>query len=139
MKTEQFMELISARVNQSTDAMCAAAGQVTLGELLAWLEGFDHSLPVEFDTGGAPGEYMSYRGYYRFIAVDRIAQKTVGEFINETKEAIGKTYTGYKGGDFTMSKMTPIWVSTYGTSSGVGIVGVENAGEKIILKTLEIE
>jgi len=140
MKQDQFMELIGAKVNQETDAMCAEAGQMTLGELLAWMEGFDHALPVEFDIGYAPYSFMSYRGYYRYIAIDRSdGVKTVDQFIKDIKDAIGHTYTGYKGGDFTMTKMTPVWVSEYGASSSIGIIGVETTTDKVILKTAQID
>ena len=45
------------------------------------------------------------------------ANPTVQEWIDVLKEAIGKTFTGYKGGDFTMGKGTPVYLAEYGSSS----------------------
>lgn len=42
---------------------------------------------------------------------------TVAEWIEVLKEAVGKTFTGYKGGDFIMRKNTPIYLAEYGCSS----------------------
>lgn len=42
---------------------------------------------------------------------------TVEEWIEVLKQAIGKTFTGYKGGDFLMGKNTPVWLAEYGNSS----------------------
>jgi len=42
---------------------------------------------------------------------------TVAEWIEVLKEAQGKTFTGYKGGDFLMSKNTPVWLAEYSNSS----------------------
>lgn len=44
---------------------------------------------------------------------------TVGEWIEVLKQAIGKTFTGYKGGDFLMGKNTPVWLAEYGDASFV--------------------
>lgn len=38
---------------------------------------------------------------------------TVSQWIEVLKEAVGKTFTGYKGGDFTMGKNTPVWLAEY--------------------------
>ena len=140
MDTEQLMAAVSAQANMQVNTKCAEAGQVTLGELLAHLESAEPEVIVEFDSGKSPGEFMSYRGYYRFIAITcSDLPKTAGAFANAVKAAIGKTYTGYKGGDFLMTKHTPVWVSEYGSSSGIGIVGIEKQGPKIILKTAVID
>lgn len=58
----------------------------------------------------------------------------------------GKVVIGYKGGDFTMGKTTPVWVANYGTSLGFkeskkdeysnqGIVDILTDGKVIIIKT----
>jgi hypothetical protein len=119
--------------------MCAKAGQVTLGEMKALLESCDQTLPVRFECGGCPGDYMSYRGYYDMIAVDHGDTCTVAEFLAKTTEAIGKEFTGYKGGEFIMTKHTPVWVAEYGQSGGIGIVGIERTADAVILKTADIE
>ena len=42
---------------------------------------------------------------------------TVAEWIDVLKEVVGKTFTGYKGGDFTMGKGTPVYLAEHGNSS----------------------
>lgn len=69
---------------------------------------------------------------------------TVKEFLSLAKECMGKTFTGYKGGDFLMGKTTPIWVANYGDSSGyiqetqgvVDILNIENKVVSIITKSI---
>jgi len=41
----------------------------------------------------------------------------VEEWIEVLKQAIGKRFTGYKGGDFLMGKNTPVWLAEYSNSS----------------------
>tara|TARA_R110002020_G_scaffold444120_1_gene655457 strand:- start:688 stop:996 length:309 start_codon:yes stop_codon:yes gene_type:complete len=59
----------------------------------------------------------SYRGYYEQLAFEPCNNTTVGAMLDCAKEALGNTYTGYKGGEFTMHKYTMCWLSCYGNSS----------------------
>lgn len=43
---------------------------------------------------------------------------TVKDLLKVLKLSLGKYYVGYKGGDFTMGKTTPLWVANHGSSSG---------------------
>lgn len=149
--TDALIELIWGQVDAQTDAMCAQSGILPLGELAARLAACPESLPVVFSDGGAqgalnelsggyPGRLMSYRGYYRYIAVDRSREpKTVGTFRREVEAAIGATFVGYKGGDFTMTRFTPVWVSEYGTASGDGIVAVEQFADAVRLLVQRVD
>lgn len=131
---------VQAQVEREADEACAEAGQLTLGELEARLEPVNKSLPVFFDSGESPGEFMSYRGYYRYVAVAPTDEPcTAGEFLERFSFAIGGTFTGYKGGEYRMTRHTPVWVSRYGEASGVGIVGVAVLPDKVILVTAKIE
>lgn len=136
---DKLIELISKAVHADTDAMCADAGQITLGELVARLEAADQSAEIQFVDGSHPGQLGSYRGYYRLVAIERGENKTVAAFLKDVQEAIGGTFTGYKGGEYTMSRMTPVWVSEYGEASGQGLVGVETVDSIVILKVARIE
>lgn len=51
---------------------------------------------------------------------------------------IGKTFTGYKGGDFEMSRRTPVWVANYGNAGNTGIVGIHDDGYSVIILTAYI-
>ena len=134
-----FLDVIAKAASFSAHKASAEAGQVTLGELVARLEGADQSKPVKFDNGKSPGHFNSYRGYYDMVAISRGKKCSVGQFLKLAKEAIGGTFTGYKGSEFTMTKMTPVWVSEYGMSSGIGVTDIDTSGDMVILKTAVID
>ncbi len=140
----KFLSLISQAVDAEIDEMCRKAGQISLGELEKTLELFDKSTPVRFDFDLAlfPQRLSSYRGYCRFIAIEAGAMETeggeqcnVGNLLSKVQAAIGMTFVGYKGGEFTMTRLTPVWASNYSVASGVGLVGVELVDNIVILKT----
>ncbi len=131
--------------------------QLTLGELLTKLESIPQSSKkddydeekfynrrVEFEFEGIyPTGYNSWRGAYKEIALGFSTEYRDGlfldKFIEETKGAIGKTYGGYKGGDFTMNRHTPVWVANYGNGDHNGIVDVtyDEYTVKLITKICE--
>lgn len=98
--------------------------QMTLGRLISELE----KLPQD-DKIEALGEPHSYRGYYSDLAFGKnSAETTVGELLVMLKtECLGKTFTGYKGGEFFMDEHTPLWIARYG-STGLKMMGIENGG-----------
>lgn len=74
---------------------------------------------------GWAGEVMSYRGYYDELAIDIEAEpRTSCELVGDLQDAIGKTFTGYKGGEYEMCKHTPVWVSRYGQCDQYAVIGV---------------
>jgi len=88
-----------------------------LKELIAVLEAEDPArvIPLGFC------EPHSYRGYYEQLAFEPAENIAVGEMLAAAKSALGATYQGYKGGDFTMTDYTDCWLSVYGTASGESI------------------
>lgn len=98
---------------------------ISLGELIALLEKVeDPTLPIVFDNGKRWPLYLdSWRGAYDELA---IAYSKTGpriscrQFLGHLRNAVGKTFQGYKGGDFTMDKKTPLWVANDGESSAWG-------------------
>lgn len=92
---------------------------MVLKELIEFLESRDSNLfvPVGFNHP------HSYRGYYTDLAFEPRENTTVGEMLGCAKEALGKTYSGYKGGDFKMGEYTDVWLSEYGRcGEGIGEV-----------------
>lgn len=91
---------------------------MTLGELIKGLE--DIANTFSFDTENifikeGFTEAYSYRGSY-----DELAFKPAYDLVslsimlNIAKEAIGKTFRGYKGGDFVMDEWTPVHLAYWG-------------------------
>lgn len=127
--------------------------QLTIGELVLKLESIpDKNNPIFFDNENYfPIALDSWRGSYCEIAFKYADKETetatplsVQKILNELKEAIGKTYEGYKGGDFLMGKNTPVWIANYGNSCGyndetMGIVDVKEMSDKVILVTENIK
>jgi hypothetical protein len=114
---------------QAKWALERARSQMTLGDLIIQLQELppDASIPVL-------GEAHSYRGYYEDLAFEEPGGRlvTVKENLECCKGVVGKTFQGYKGGDFTMRTSTPVWIANYG-ECGEKIVAVvadeeENVG-----------
>jgi hypothetical protein len=83
-----------------------------------------------------PDGIDSYRGIYSELALGiGDAEVLVGDFLKDCKSALGQTYNGYKGGLYTMSKDTQIWVANYGQSHQWGVCGVNCDEWKVELQT----
>lgn len=100
-----------------------ATEQKTLGGLIEVLENCGADVMIE----GLCNPH-SYRGYYCDLAFERCEKKTVGETLNMLRECLGECFEGYKGGDFYMSKGTPIWIADYGCT-GVKIMSIVGSAQ----------
>jgi len=89
-----------------------------LGEVILLLKDAPPSDTVKLDfTDHNPRRLGSYRGYYEDLSLEYGTENppmTVEQLLKMFEGAVGKTYQGYKGGDFTMSAKTLIWVAPYG-------------------------
>ena len=52
----------------------------------------------------------SYRGDSMDLAFELKANVSVAEMLASAREALGTTYQGWKGGDYTMSEYTYVWL-----------------------------
>lgn len=115
------------------DAMSAvwqserAATQMTLGQLIEVLSEFDpNRLVIGF------GRVRSYRGYYSDLAFEPVeSHGTVASLLHMARECLGRTFQGYKGGDYVMGESTPLWFSEWGEASGLRLMGLQSGGELI--------
>lgn len=135
-------------------------GPMTLGEIIAALDAAmtveleeylqDNTKPPErpvyIDWNRMiPHGLDSYRGYYDHLAIGFSPRRsqpapTVKEFLADCMTAMGRTYTGYKGGSYTMDENTPVWVANYGESGGWGVSAVKDGGAYcVILETKEFD
>lgn len=83
---------------------------------------------VNFDFGSAyPAGLDSYRGWY-----DRLCWEYTGvygcikasEVLQHLMQADGATFTGWKGGEFTMQRHTSVYIACSGCTSDTRVTGV---------------
>lgn len=102
--------------------------QMTLGGLIKALEAID---PEQQIVG--LGEPISYRGYYSDLSFEPDGGvTTVAQALKDAGACMGRVFEGYKGGDFQMGEMTPIWSAFY-SSSGPRIMGLNLTANPISL------
>jgi hypothetical protein len=103
--------------------------QMTLGRLIADLE----AMPADTDVSGL-AEPHSYRGYYCDLAFEPTSGTVkAGALLAECKSAMGQVFTGYKGGDFVMGALTPVWVAHYGCC-GEKLIAIHQDGKLEVAK-----
>ena len=101
-----------------------AKTQLTLGRLITTLE----AMPREAQVANLrdPG---SYRGYYQDLYFEQqFGTRPASELLADCKEVMGKAFIGYKGGEFVMGELTPLWVATYGCC-GERLLAVQVEGQ----------
>jgi len=82
-----------------------------LRDLIEWLEQQDQNADV-IDGFGSP---HSERGYYEKLAFKPVPITTFGQMLTHAKSALGKTFSGYKGGEYLMDEYTKCCIGEYGT------------------------
>jgi len=119
-------------------------GVMTLGEIIDALESVDQYCnngdikEVTYDFGYfVPTDLDSWRGSYENLALgyNNDEAPLLTDLIERCKRADGATYMGWKGGDYLMTMDTPVYVSNPGEACDTGIIGVHDAGWKIVLQT----
>lgn len=89
---------------------------MTLGELIVTLKTADPNKVCKIGLG----KPHSYRGYFDQLAFEPVKDVTVAAMLKDAEESVGKTFEGYKGGDYTMSLHTDVWLAKY-SECGEGI------------------
>ncbi len=126
------------------DLRKANADQLSLGQLIDKLRAIPvveapNVQEVMFDFEYAyPTDFGSWRGVYAQLACGfEFGGKapTLTEFIAKAESCVGATFEGYKGGDYTMTRGTPVWVANYGHAGGTVITDVFDEGWQVILLT----
>lgn len=132
--------------------------QLTLGELIniikysdcyrnreKYTKKYDDESNVVFDFGTAfPSGIGSWRGDYSQLAIkytlsgydgEQFAHTSVSEFLKMLEECEGKEFTGWKGGEFVMTKDTPLWVDNDGNCSQTIVSGMIDREYQIVIET----
>ena len=128
------------------------SSQLALGEIILKLEVIKNpKLPVLFDIKKYyPVGIDSWRGNYCELALEyekKGKPMLLSGFLKMLKDTIGKTLTGYKGGDFLMGKTTPVWVANYGVCQGfrkdkykdTAVIDISEQKSAVIIKTKAID
>ena len=101
-----------------------AGTQITLGRLINALE----MMPDESMVANLRDAH-SYRGYYCDIAFELVGGKRPAKgLLKECKDAMGQVFVGYKGGDYVMGALTPVWIANYG-ECGKKLISIDSDGE----------
>lgn len=110
------------------------AKQMTLGQLIDVLERKDPEASIDYAFGYfSPTRFHSWRGAYEELSLGYGHWTEIGGFSNRPTvasllalsiEADGKTFTGYKGGEYTMDRDRRIWISNNNESCQSGIADV---------------
>lgn len=135
-------------VDADRAAQLAKSNQLTLGEMISKCEviaakGYklhdDSSPRVSFDFEYLhPTSLASWRGIYAELALgftDSGLAPSLPDFLHELQQAVGREYPGWKGGDYTMSRHTPVWVANPGNAGNTAIIDVVDAEYEVILIT----
>ena len=153
MDLQKYLESATKKMRE---ARFADSPQLTLGELLVLLkdtptEWGDKKEPVTigFDFGTAyPIGFSSWRGSYAEVAInyalsgydgEQFAHTDLKDFVKMLEETIGETFTGWKGGEYTMTSDTPVWVANDGDVGNTGVVGIKNKDYTVVIQTWDCE
>jgi hypothetical protein len=80
-----------------------------LGELIKALEAADPETVIERGFCNP----HSYRGFYTDLAFEPAERVRVGDMLTAARDSLGKTFEGYKGGDYLMKEHTECWIAWY--------------------------
>ncbi len=80
-----------------------------LKQLIEWLEKQDPEAVVK-DGFGSP---HSDRGHYENLGFNPVEETTFGAMLENARSALGATFEGYKGGDYTMHEYTDCFIGRY--------------------------
>jgi hypothetical protein len=102
---------------------------MTLGELIYRLKRLPPDEPCALCSP------HSYRGYYDQLAFELDSfrgtrTRTVKDALEEAESALGRTFEGYKGGEYVMKRDTPVWLSNYGEASGFMITELKISNDE---------
>mgnify|MGYP001566973054 CR=1 FL=1 len=86
-----------------------------LAELIAVLEAAPDQNQIVPDGFTNP---HSYRGYYEQLAFEPAQNVRIKDMLRDARKALGSTYEGWKGGDYTMDELTECWLAEEGHGGG---------------------
>lgn len=112
--------------------------QLTLGEFIRRLEQVPADSSIKFDfVYFKPKGIHSYRGDYSQLALGYTNEgdPKVSEILELCRDAVGRKFYGYKGGEYYMDEETPMWVANSDEAGRTAIVNVRNHGWIVTIET----
>lgn len=96
---------------------------MNLGQLINAVKGIDPD--YTFDWGICNPH--SYRGFYECVAFERRwSPQTAAEMLGVLTTTVGRTFQGWKGGDYTMDEGVRVYLANQGDTGqpieGIGLV-----------------
>jgi hypothetical protein len=91
------------------------------------------------DDGGrfaVSDRLTSYRGCYDNLAIRPGAHCTSGRLLAALQEAVGTTFCGYKGGNYTMTEKTPLWFAD-DDDCGPAVLDIYKQGSECVLRVAD--
>lgn len=138
MNLEDMMKEINAGIRRG-----ALTKMLSLGDVIDALRDIeDKGKPIRMDFSyDGPGKLNSYRGYYDHLALTGLeAGRKVSDVLNDAEAAVGKTYSGYKGGDYRMDRDTPMWfASSQGDCHDTAVVAISDEGHCVVIHTAYVD
>lgn len=146
---QQFDMIVKAKRKESFDK----SDQLSLGEMILKLEPIVEKqkqriaenkteATVQYDFEYLyPTSINSWRGSYAELALNFVTDEneykpmTVTEFLALLRGCVGKEITGYKGGEFIMTKNTPVWVANFGNSGNTAVIDIIDNNYSVIIIT----
>lgn len=101
-----------------------------------------------FNTDEIEYEDFEYGHSYKQQSTELPKKPKAQDLLDMLKLCLGKSFTGYKGGNFEMGKSTPLWVANYGTSNGYksnddcwtqAVVDIQENNKNVVIVTKLIE
>jgi hypothetical protein len=145
-----IQDYLTAITSSERAKRMAQSDQLTLGELILKMEAVVARQKARIAEGkeeatvGYDFEYLfptsidSWRRSYAELALNFQAEGnelTATDFLKVLKDAVGKTFCGYKGGDYVMSRQTPVWVANYGNSGNTAVLDVIDDEYQVVIVT----
>jgi hypothetical protein len=108
---------------------------LSLGAVIQRLRREDPERKVAYGFGNP----HSYRGYYQELCFEPVLDTTVGAMLEAAESSVGKTFTGWKGGDFTMGLYTDCYLNFQGHCMLDGEDALSEDALNMMLATIEVD
>lgn len=148
LNEEKFSEILRNTVTAKRLESLKHSDQLTLGEIILKCQAIQQKNRGEeraeepivlFDFEYLhPGAVESWRGAYDELAINFTAEGNapkLSQLLEVLEGSVGQTFEGYKGGDYTMSRHTPVWVANHGNAGNTAIIDVLDFGYQVVLAT----